>query len=217
MSLSNRTQGRAAPALLLAAFALGGCALGGHPRTVETDFPIAASREPYLIEVPVSDKLDETEARRVEAFARRYRALGEGELTVAYPQEGASKLFVADVIAHAHTQGVKPGQIVTGAYAPSSEGERGVVLSFYAADALKTPCPSRWTPDAPNPTNDNAARFGCATQTNVAAMLERPRDLAEPRPLSPADLSRRSTVLDAYRAGKATQAEETADSTETTN
>jgi pilus assembly protein CpaD len=46
--------------------------------------------------------------------------------------------------------------------------------------------------------------FGCATQRNVAAMVENPADLAQPRGETPVYRARRTVVLDKYRKGEGT-------------
>ena len=46
--------------------------------------------------------------------------------------------------------------------------------------------------------------FGCAAQRNLAAMVDNPADLAQPRADQPSYTSRRSVVLDKYRKGEAT-------------
>jgi pilus assembly protein CpaD len=46
--------------------------------------------------------------------------------------------------------------------------------------------------------------FGCASQRNLAAMVENPSDLVQPRPETPIYTARRNTVLDKYRKGEST-------------
>ncbi len=42
---------------------------------------------------------------------------------------------------------------------------------------------------------------GCATQRNLAAMVDNPADLVQPRGETPAYTMRRTTVMEKYRAG----------------
>ncbi|TMJ29922.1 MAG: pilus assembly protein CpaD, partial [Alphaproteobacteria bacterium] len=44
--------------------------------------------------------------------------------------------------------------------------------------------------------------FGCANQRNLAAMVENPADLVQPRGDTPAYAARRSTMLEKYRKGE---------------
>jgi pilus assembly protein CpaD len=46
--------------------------------------------------------------------------------------------------------------------------------------------------------------FGCATQRNLAAMIDDPADLVQPRGEAPAYEARRAVVLDKYRKGEST-------------
>ena len=48
--------------------------------------------------------------------------------------------------------------------------------------------------------------LGCATRRNLAAMVENKADLVQPRGEIPAYTGRRTTVLDKYHRGEATQA-----------
>ncbi len=46
--------------------------------------------------------------------------------------------------------------------------------------------------------------FGCATQRNLAAMIDNPADLEQPRPETPAYTPRRDVAFDRYRKGSPT-------------
>jgi pilus assembly protein CpaD len=54
--------------------------------------------------------------------------------------------------------------------------------------------------------NENAEywNFGCASQRNLAAMVENKADLVQPRGEVPAYTGRRTTVLDKYHRGEST-------------
>jgi len=54
--------------------------------------------------------------------------------------------------------------------------------------------------------NENKPYFnlGCATQRNLAAMIDNPADLEQPRPEAPAYTERRSIAFERYRKGAAT-------------
>jgi pilus assembly protein CpaD len=60
--------------------------------------------------------------------------------------------------------------------------------------------------------NRNYYNFGCATQQNLAAIVENPLDLVYPRETSPADAERRGHVLENYRQGTATQSDNSRES-----
>ena len=59
-------------------------------------------------------------------------------------------------------------------------------LGFTRIKAVSPPC-GRWTADIVPDTRkgDDGAEFGCATQANLAAMVENPNDLLMPRAQTP--------------------------------
>ena len=52
--------------------------------------------------------------------------------------------------------------------------------------------------------NKHYYNFGCATQRNLAAMIDNPADLEQPRSETPAYTARRTTCFDKYRKGEPT-------------
>jgi pilus assembly protein CpaD len=86
-----------------------------------------------------------------------------------------------------------------------------VMLTFARAVATAPECGIFTEDFAFAPRNRNTPNFGCSTQRNLAVMIADPRDLVEPRPLEPADMARRHTVIEAYRQGKTTNVERSDD------
>ena len=83
-------------------------------------------------------------------------------------------------------------------------------LSYPKITAVAGPC-GLWPQDlGPNIDNvgysDNQPyhNFGCATQRNLAAMVDNPADLEQPRPESPAYTPRREIAFEKYRKGVST-------------
>jgi pilus assembly protein CpaD len=52
--------------------------------------------------------------------------------------------------------------------------------------------------------NQQYWNFGCANQHNLAAMVENPEDLVQPRSETPAYTMRRTQVIEKYRQGEST-------------
>jgi pilus assembly protein CpaD len=83
-------------------------------------------------------------------------------------------------------------------------------LSYPKITAVAGPC-GLWPQDL-GPNIDNVAysenrpyhNFGCATQRNLAAMVDNPADLEQPRPESPAYTPRRDIAFEKYRKGTTT-------------
>jgi pilus assembly protein CpaD len=55
------------------------------------------------------------------------------------------------------------------------------------------------------------ASFGCAVQHNIAAQIENPRDVLEPRAAGATDATRRQTIMSTYEKGQPTAASKNAD------
>jgi pilus assembly protein CpaD len=82
-----------------------------------------------------------------------------------------------------------------------------IKLSYPKISAVAGPC-GLWPEDlGPNlqDTGYNENRpyhnFGCATQRNLAAMVDNPADLEQPRPETPAYTMRRNAAFEKYRKG----------------
>jgi len=85
-----------------------------------------------------------------------------------------------------------------------------IKLSYPKISATAGPC-GLWPEDlGPNiyDTGYNENRpyhnFGCATQRNLAAMVDNPADLVQPRPETPAYTMRRNAAFEKYRKGVST-------------
>jgi pilus assembly protein CpaD len=87
-----------------------------------------------------------------------------------------------------------------------------VELSYVGYVAHTQDC-GDWSSQQASDTFSNLpmANFGCAVQHNIAAQVENPRDIVEPRALGPSDAMRRSTVMSAYENGTPTAANKNAD------
>ena len=83
-------------------------------------------------------------------------------------------------------------------------------LSYPKISAVAGPCglwPADLGPSIHNyDYNENKPyyNFGCATQRNLAAMIDNPADLEQPRPESPAYTARRNAAFEKYRKGEST-------------
>ena len=83
-------------------------------------------------------------------------------------------------------------------------------LSYPKIKAVAGPC-GLWPEDlGPSVLNDDYAEnkpyynFGCAYQRNMAAMIDNPSDLEQPRPETPPYTARRSEAFEKYRKGETT-------------
>ena len=91
-------------------------------------------------------------------------------------------------------------------YPPTHRNLATVRISYPKITAQAGPC-GMWPEDiGPSINRDYFENqphwnFGCATQRNLAAMVENPADLVQPRAETPAYTMRRTTVMEKYRDG----------------
>ena len=104
--------------------------------------------------------------------------------------------------------GVPARAIMQRAYQPDdSETLPTIRLSYPKIKAVAGPC-GLWPEDL-GPNIDNRGynetrpyhNFGCSTQHNLAAMIDNPADLEQPRPETPAYTMRRTAAFEKYRKG----------------
>jgi len=108
--------------------------------------------------------------------------------------------------------GISYAAVAGSTYDASANPNAPIIVSFSRYEAQAPECAPLWEQDLAHQSNNQAwASFGCATQANLAAMIEDPADLMRPRAEDPRDSGRRSVVMDAYRAGETTHAERTND------
>jgi pilus assembly protein CpaD len=85
-------------------------------------------------------------------------------------------------------------------YEPTAHYERHPIIVTKSRAYAKR-C-GEWPDDmTENERNEAYANFGCAQQSNIAAMVADPEDLLRPRRMTRADAMRRSVVFDKYRQG----------------
>jgi pilus assembly protein CpaD len=179
---------------------------------VQERHPIVVAPDMATISVPVGDKaagLDPQSARDLKAFFAVYKARGHGPITVARPSgsgnDSVARRVSDDIMRLAAESGVDPVDVMPQSYkVPAGEPSSPVTVSFTRFVASVGPC-ADWTRNYGSTLrNTEIPSFGCATQNNIAAMLEDPHDLVGPRNMGPADAERRTVVFDKYRKGETT-------------
>lgn len=218
---------RATPALVLAGgllAMLAGCTTsteqqlttGGITDDYRHNHPIAVEEMLETMDVPVgqdSARLPLAMKDTVAGFGRAFAASGSSLIAVVAPSgspnQNAAAAIAVQVEQALRESGVSPRAIEYRVYRAGPEERNAPVRIAYNRIAAHTaPC-GPW-PDqvTQSPDNRNYAAFGCATQQNLAAMVASPLDLIYPRGLTPADAQRRATVLDNYRKGNVTGAQQ---------
>jgi pilus assembly protein CpaD len=148
----------------------------------------------------------------VSAFAQGWERESTGGIAIRVPagaaNERAARDTVPEIEAILVAAGVPRNSI---AVRPLPGGDPAgilpLVLEYPRMAATAGPC-GRWPNDlGPGAgidymTNAPYYNLGCSTQHNLAAMVENPADLIQPRGEGPAYEARRTTVIDKYRKGE---------------
>ena len=212
------------PFFILGLSALGACASVPEP----VGPPVASAADRHRIEVtqtaermeiPVSagDATLSPGARAgLRAFAGNYLRYGHGALVLSAPS-GAANADAASIMANEARMslvesGVSYAAVAGSTYDAAGQADAPIIVSFARFEAQAPDCAPLWEQDLGHQSNNQPwESFGCATQANLAAMVEDPRDLLRPRDMDPRDSGRRDTVMEAYRDGSQTHAERSAD------
>jgi pilus assembly protein CpaD len=100
--------------------------------------------------------------------------------------------------------GVPPGAVRIAAGPPQGAAPQPVRVAFTRLEPVLADCSSRWAEATRTSSNTVMPNFGCAVNSNMAAMAANARDLAHPRGETPASAERRVDVLTRYGKGEPT-------------
>ena len=197
--------------------ALAGCAqkvnpyekTGALPDDYRTNHPITIEEQVATLDVPVSvdtARLTPAVKSNIAFFANTFLTSGTAIIAVVAPSGSPNQVAAAGVAVEIEDTlrhlGVNPRSIDYRVYrAGAGENVAPVRLAFNSIAAHAGPC-GPWTDQSSeNSQNRHYGSFGCATQQNLAAIIDNPLDLLYPRGMTPADAARRATVLEKYRNG----------------
>jgi pilus assembly protein CpaD len=156
-----------------------------------------------------------TPAQRAEvlAFAQSWRGEATGGVLIDVPvgtaNERTSALALQEIRSILAATGVPPASMAIRSYRATPQALAPVRISYPRMTAQAGPC-GMWPEDiGPSFNRDYTENqppwnYGCATQRNLAAMVENPADLVQPRAETPAYTMRRTTVMEKYRSGLST-------------
>jgi pilus assembly protein CpaD len=205
--------------------ALGGCNnTGGEVITasVPDDYrlrhPIAIEERNQSIVVFVGHArggLSASQRADVIGLAQNWRREATGAIVADVPVDTPNAAAAADAFREIRSllaaAGVPSHGITVHHYQPDDPRLFATIrLNYPKISAVAGPC-GVW-PDDLGPSIDNRAysenkqyyNFGCANQRNLAAMIDNPADLVQPRPETPAYTARRTEEFDKYRKGNPT-------------
>lgn len=182
--------------------------------TAQERFPITVEPDMVTLEIaaePGHRRTNSAQRAQLKALAAEYQYRGHGVIKVAAPNgavnTASASALAKNIVANLTASGVQAAQVKRTTYVPSSGSAAApVMISFTRYVASVSKC-GLWDDSmSNNPRNTPNRNFGCATQNNLAAMLDDPYDLVAPRGMGPASADRRSTILKSYREGETTGA-----------
>jgi pilus assembly protein CpaD len=179
--------------------------------------PITIKETARTIDVFVGSSrggLNASQRADVLAFALAWRKEGTGGIVIDQPAGTPNQLAAESAVREARSllaaAGVPPLAIAVRPYYPQNRIAIATVrLNYPRVAAEAGPC-GLWPADI-GPTyepqyfeNKPYWNLGCATQRNLAAMVDNPTDLVQPRGESSMYAPRRSVVVEKYRRGENT-------------
>jgi pilus assembly protein CpaD len=220
--VESRRAFRIAGALLGLATALGACTHTDEVATtasVPDDYrlrhPIAiqeANRSVVLFVGQARGGLSAEQRADVMGMAQIWLQEGTGAIVADVPVGTPNARAAADAFREANAllsaAGVPPRGVTMHQYKPNDPHQLATLrLSYPKISAVAGPC-GLW-PDDIGPSIKNKGyldnkpyyNFGCAYQRNMAAMIDNPADLVQPRSETPAYTARRTEGFDKYRKG----------------
>jgi pilus assembly protein CpaD len=226
MSLMQRYAAAARGTLALRLMAVVGCAafLAGcvtdqtmppnYPLDYRQRHPIAIREGVYTVELFIGTKRGELtmdQRADVVSFAHRWRREAGGGVLIDLPSGTANAAAAASALNEVRSilaaAGVPASGVEVRPYRPNDPRTMTPLrLNYPRMVASAGPCglwPHDIGPTADREHNENIEywNFGCATQRNLAASVENPADLVQPRGEVPTYTPRRTTVGEKYRQG----------------
>ena len=205
------------------ALALGGCqhdevATGSIPDDYKQRHPIAIEEQNRSIVVFVGHArggLTAAQRADVMGLASTWMHEGTGAIHIDVPTGTPNARPVAEsmreIQAMLAAAGVPPRGIIARPYQPEDKNFLPPIrLTYSKIAAVAGPCglwPEDVGPSMKNKSwfeNKDYYNFGCSYQRNMAAMIDNPSDLEQPRPETPAYTARRITAFEKYRKGTTT-------------
>jgi pilus assembly protein CpaD len=154
--------------------------------------------------------LNPSQRADVLSFAQLWKREATSGIIIDVPKGGPTDHAAADSMREVHSilaaSGVPGNAVYVRNYRPSATSLASIKINYTKMVAEAGPC-GKW-PDNIGPGQDASYtenrpywNLGCAYQRNIAAMVDNPADLVQPRGEQPSYSARRSTVIDKYRKG----------------
>ena len=222
ISLDRRRALRMAAVLVGLAVMLGACkhtedelVTASFPDDYRLRHPIAIQEADRSIVVFVGQArggLSASQRADVIGLAQIWLREGTGAISVDVPVDTRNARAAAETFREIQAllaaAGVPPRGIVMRNYRPEDPRQLPAIrLNYPKISAVAGPCglwPDDLGPSIKNKTwfqNTQYYNFGCAYQRNMAAMVDNPSDLVQPRSETPPYTTRRTAAFEKYRKG----------------
>lgn len=174
--------------------------------------PIILTEADETLDLPVGSSLRHLSPQMnavISSFGQESRRKGSGIVEIIAPSRSANETAVHAIMpqirAALERGGVARRNIVTRTYTVDVDNVAAPVrLAYPAVKAVTTEC-GLWPDDISGDfANTDYENFGCATQANLAAIVDNPADLIYPAATTPADRQRRAVTFEKYRKGEET-------------
>lgn len=198
---------------------LGGCY---QPRDAQNDYqadyrlrhPITLKEGERSVEVFLGRNrggLTPTQRADVLSFAQLWRREATSGIIVDVPQGGPAEQAAAHSMREIQSifvaSGVPRNAVLVRPYRSSDTALASIKINYSKLVAVAGPCgqwPKNIGPGQDSSYTENQPywNFGCASQRNLAAMVDNPADLVQPRGESASYTARSSVAIDKYRKGE---------------
>ena len=207
---------------LLAVAGLAALLAGCHEKTLAQDdyptdyrvrHPITLKEGDRTVEVFVGRNrggLTPVQRADVLSFAQLWRREATGGIIIDVPKGGPTEQAANDSMREVHSilaaSGIPGNAVAVRGYRPSETALASIKISYSKIIADAGPCgqwPSNLGPGQDSTYTENRPfwNLGCANQRALAAQVDNPADLVQPRGEQPSYTGRRTVVVDKYRKG----------------
>jgi pilus assembly protein CpaD len=175
--------------------------------------PITMKESDRALEVFIGTnrgELNPTQRAQILSFGLQWKRDATGGIVIDRPLGSSNERAAADamreIVSILNSSGMPPASIAVRTYAANGPALATIRISYPKVTAQAGPC-GIWPEDiGPSATRDYFENqppwnYGCASQRNLAAMVDDPADLVQPRAETAAYAMRRTTVMEKYRQG----------------
>lgn len=177
------------------------------PSSYQQRHPITIGEKERTLDVPVGGaghELSKPMREAVTGFAQGYANNPASSMRVMMPTGSpnahTASALGSEILEALSNGGVDPSKVEIMHYDASLHGRAAPIrLSYHAVAAEVAEC-GRWNADLGRQNdNRNYTNFGCATQSNLAAVVANPADLLGPRASAPIDGANRAQKIEQWR------------------